>query len=354
MDRLVSHRETYVLQSCLILTFSALLLQSARSQTAIPSPPPSAGGATMNDTVRFINDQQLAAGAVMTHFTESGDIDNSGTNGLHWGKAWLADACTLVVEYKNHQEDRDYMQFAQSITDLSAIDPRNVRVELEPEWEKREGLKNGKNVLMVDDPPLYIVTFGDAEDYHFSSLDQDQAVNVAKAYIHAVALCRSGSQAGMPVPPSGPSLAQTLDYVNSRITGGKIYVSNNLLVIDATFHYKDYNLHDYDKQEEDKIPVKDLSDLEIRSQDGSDGGSYVRLDCSRGNPDCMDAHTMDPHAHNKDFRDKQEKTGAVLIGPFADSSEDERMVNAVRHLLGLLNLQYEMQKRSHGADDPFK
>jgi hypothetical protein len=152
----------------------------------------------------------------------------------------------------------------------------------------------------------------------------------------------------------GPSLAETIGYINSHTSSGdQVFKANSLrvsvasspdlLIIDVTTS---------ELSESTSIPFGVLSKLKISAIDLSDGSGRIRLECPDGA--CMHRRTINPHTHNKDFRDRQEEWGIVDIAFYSEPEQGKRLLNASTHLLALLNQQYVMHNQQQDANDPFK
>lgn len=139
----------------------------------------------------------------------------------------------------------------------------------------------------------------------------------------------------------GPSLAETLDYINSRVIAGGGHLRNirvhlgelgadHTIIVDGTSLYQDNKWWDFSRliPAMKNLGVSKTSDYYVRISGPEQGSCITAVD--------MDSGTF------------TSKTNVAYIGPFSpDSEQMDRLVKAVKHLI-------ELEVPPENPNDPFK
>jgi hypothetical protein len=156
---------------------------------------------------------------------------------------------------------------------------------------------------------------------------------------------KAQAQAGPQASKDGPSLDETLKYINSKFVDGLIIKNSRVTVSDnhETLIYEcDDFLYLKARHNADSARIIVLDPQRVDATSTWDGKIGVLLTC-RGSATCAEAHS--------DTQADPKVIDSFRIDYYAPDDEGtKRLVKAYRHLLDLLQAEY---RAKHDKDDPF-
>jgi hypothetical protein len=169
-----------------VSTLSVLL--SLQAQTPPPPPPPANGGPTLEQTIAFIQRSLLEQGFFHFHVHYNNPANEVYLQTHQAQTISLSSSAPCTIDYGDNS--------TRLTLDLSSVDPRSVRVITQHAYTEE-----GNPVsTWTQDPAIYVVTirFAAPAGSPFVKrnpilayfLDESLTGRVAKAYIHAIALCQ--------------------------------------------------------------------------------------------------------------------------------------------------------------------
>jgi hypothetical protein len=150
---------------------------------ATPNDTPS--GPTLEETVRFINEQRQSESPLVDDYSVTGDEPQSWHWAITYGKLWVDDDCVLHDQFKVGLNNLESRPWSENRILLNKADPRGIKIEEVSEFNRIADLKRGKDNHYQYEVPIYQIGI-------FISPDKNLVERVAKAYIHAIALCGGG------------------------------------------------------------------------------------------------------------------------------------------------------------------
>jgi hypothetical protein len=166
---------------------------------------------------------------------------------------------------------------------------------------------------------------------------------------------------------SGPSLEETIEYINSHGTtrnaeGGKeindkvrvsLSTASTALLVESVVEDDCVDYPNGGCTYYYSIPFRLISVLRVSQDADAVGQGAVGLSC----PDdlqCIHEQRLAPHAHKKESRDAQRDVHDTIIAYFDDADQGVRLVRAVTRLMYLVSQRYVQQNQQKDANDPFK